>query len=56
MLAYRSEAVLPIKVAPHTHHLTTFQEEPNNEALREDPNLLPSVRGDTLLRETLYKL
>ena len=56
MLAYGSKAVLPLKVALHTHRLTTFQDELNNEALREALDLLPSIRGDALLRETLYKL
>ena len=56
MLAYGSEAVLPIEVALHTHHLTMFQEELNNATLREALDLLPSVREDALLREALYKL
>jgi len=33
MLAYGLEAMLPTEVALHTHRLTTFQEELNNEAL-----------------------
>lgn len=48
--------MLPVKVALYTHHLITFQEELNNEALREALALLPFVRGDARLRETLYKL
>ena len=56
MLAYESEAVLPVEVALHTHHLTTFQEELNNPALREALDLLLVVRGDALLWEALYKL
>jgi len=49
MLTYGSEAVLPVGVALHTHHLTTFQEQLNNAALREALDLLPSIRGDALL-------
>jgi len=56
MLAYDSEAVLLIEVALHTCHLTTFQEQLNNAALREALDLLPFVRGDAFLREALYKL
>jgi len=56
MLAYVSEAVLPIEVGLHTHHLTKFQEELNNATLREALDLLPSVQGNALLRERLYKL
>jgi len=56
MLAYGSEAVLPIEVALHTHRLTSFQETLNNAALRETLDLLPSIRGDALIREALYKL
>jgi len=33
-----------------------FQEELNNAPLREALDLLPSVRGNALLREALYKL
>ena len=55
-LAYGSEAILPVKVAIQTHRLTTFQEELNNAALLEALYLLPSVRGDALIREVLYKL
>ena len=33
MLAYGSEAILPVEVALHTHRLTTFQEELNKAAL-----------------------
>ena len=56
MLAYGSEAVLPVEVVLHTYRLTTFQEELNNATLREALDLLPSIRGDALLREALYKL
>ena len=56
MLAYGSEAILPIEVALHTHRLTTFQAASNNAALREALDLLPSVCGDSLLREALHKL
>ena len=56
MLANGSEAVLLVEVALHTHHLITFQKELNNTTLREVLGLLPSVRGDALLREALYKL
>jgi len=56
MLAYGSEAVLPVEVAFHTHRLITFQEELNNVALQEALDLLPSIRGDALFREELYKL
>lgn len=56
MLTYGSETVLPVEVALHTHRLTTFQEAANNAALREALDLLPSIRGDSMLRETLYKL
>jgi len=56
MLAYGSEAVLPVEVALHTHRLTAFQETLNNAALREALDLLPSVRGNALLRKALYKL
>jgi len=56
VLVYGSVAVLLVEVALHTHRLTTFQEELNNEALREALNLLPSVQGNALLQETLYKL
>ena len=56
MLAYGSEAVLPIEVALHTHGLTTFQEGLNNAALRKALDLFPSIRGDALLRGALYKL
>jgi len=56
MLAYGSEAALPIEVALHTHRLTSFQETLNNVALREALDLLPSIRGDARLREALYKL
>jgi len=55
VLAYGSEAVLPVEVALHTHRLTTFQEELNNAALPEALDL-PSIRGDALLREALFKL
>jgi len=41
MLAYGSEAVLPVEVALHTDRLTTFQEGLNNMALREALNLPP---------------
>ena len=50
MLAYGSEAILPVEVALHTHQLTTFQEMLNNATLREALDLLPSIRGDALLR------
>jgi len=56
MLAYGSEAVLPIEAALHTHRLTTSLEGLNNEALCEAVNLPPSIRSDALLREALYKL
>jgi len=56
MLAYGSEAVLPIEVALQTHWLTTFQEALNNAALHEALDLIPSIRGDALLSEALYKL
>ena len=56
MLAYGSDAVLPIKVALHTHRLTTFQEKLNNAALCEALDLLPSIRDDALIREALYEL
>jgi len=56
MLAYGSEAVLPVEVALHTYQLITFQEELNNAALQEALDLLPSIRADALLREALYKL
>ena len=56
MLAYLSEAVLLVEVTLHTHRLNMFQEELNNAALREALDLLPSIRGDTILREALYKL
>ena len=56
MLAYRSEAILPVQLALRTHQLSTFQEELNNTTLREALNLLPSIRGDALFREELYKL
>ena len=46
MLAYGSEAVLPVKVALQTHRLTTFQEALNNATLREALDLF---------REALYK-
>ena len=55
-LTYGSEVVLPVEVALHTHRRTTFQEAPNNAALREALDLLPSIHGDSLLREALYKL
>ena len=48
--------MLHVKVALYTHHLTTFQDELNNAALREALDLLPSIRRDALLREALYKL
>ena len=48
--------MLLVEVALHTHRLTTFQEELNNEALQVALDLLTSVRGDVLLRETVYKL
>jgi len=50
MLAYGSEAVLPIKVILHTHRLITFEEELNNVALHEALDLLPSIPGDALVR------
>jgi len=56
MLAYGSEAVLSVEVTLHIHRLTTFQEELNNATLREALDLLPSIRGDALLREAPYKL
>ena len=56
MLAYGSKAILPVEVALHTHCLTTFYEELNSAVLREALDLLPTVRGDTLIRETLYML
>ena len=55
MLTYGSEAVLPVEVSLHTHCLTTFQEELNNAAVLEALDLLPSIRGDALLQEALYK-
>jgi len=55
MLAFGSEVVLPVEIALHTHHLTTFQEELNNVALREALDLLSSVLSDAFLRETFYK-
>ena len=45
-----------MEVVLHTHQLTTFQEELKNAVLREALGLLPSIRGDTLLREAFYKL
>ena len=48
MLAYGSEAVLPIEVALHSYLLKTFQEEFNNAALREALDLFPSIRSDAL--------
>ena len=56
MLAYGSEAVLPVKVALHTHRLTTFQEKLNNAALCVALDLLPFIRDDALIQEALYKL
>jgi len=56
MLAYESEAFLPVEVALHTQSLTTFQEELKYATLREALDLLPAVRGDALLRAALYKL
>ena len=56
MLAYGSEAILPVEVALHTHRLTTFQKELNNAALCKALDLLLSVQGDAFLREALYKL
>jgi len=56
MLAYRSKIVLPVKVALHTHRHGMLQEKLNNAALREALDLLPTIRGDVLLRETLHKL
>ena len=56
MLIYDSEAVLPVKVALHKHHLTTFQESLNNTALPEALDLLSSIHGDALIYEALYKL
>ena len=56
MLAYRLEVVLPVKVALHTQPLTKFQEELNNATLREALDLMPSVRVNVLLRETLYNV
>jgi len=56
MLAYGSEAILPIEVSLHTHRVTTFQEGLNNMALRKALDLLHSIRGDALLQEALYKL
>ena len=56
ILAYGSEGDPPVGVALHTHRLTTFQQELNNAALREALHLLPSIRGDALLKEALYKL
>ena len=56
MLAYGLKAIVPIDVALYTHCLTTFQEELNNEALREALDLLPAIRGDACLQEALYKL
>ena len=45
-----------MEVALYTHRLTTCQEELNNAALQEALDLLPSICGDALLREALYKL
>jgi len=56
MLAYRSKAVPLVEAALHIHRLTRFQEELNNAAHREALDLLPSIRGNALLREALYKL
>jgi len=56
MLIYDSEAVLPVKVSLHKHHLTTFQESLNNTALPEALDLLSSIHGDALIYEALYKL
>lgn len=41
ILTYESKVVLAVKVALHTHRLTTFQESCNNATLREALNLLP---------------
>ena len=46
----------PFEVALHTHRLTTFQEDLNNAVLREALDLLPSIRGNALRKEALYKL
>jgi len=56
IFTYMSKAVLLVKVALYTHRLTTSQEELNNKALREALDLLSSIGGNALLRETLYKL
>ena len=56
ILTYVSKAMLPIDVALPTHHLITFQEALSNIAPCEALNLLPSVQGDTLLREAIYML
>jgi len=56
MLAYGSEPIPPVEVTLYTHRLTTFQEELNNEALQEALNFLPSICGNALLQEALYKL
>jgi len=56
MLAYGFETVLLVEVTLYTHQLTNFQEELSNAALRETLDILPSIHGDVLLREALYKL
>ena len=56
MLTDAFEAVLPVDVALHSYHLSTFQEALNNVALQEVLDLLPSIWGDALLREMIYKL
>jgi len=45
-----------IEVAIHTHQLTSIQEHINNEALREELDLLPWVRGNTYPWEEMVKI
>jgi len=56
MLTYGSKAILPIEVALHTHRLTIFQETLNNVAMWQAFDSVPSVQGNALLHEALYKL
>ena len=56
MLVYGSEAVLPVEIVVHTHRISTFQDNLNNQAFRDALDSLPIVRGDAYLREEIAKL
>jgi len=54
-LVFGSKAVLPVKVAIHTHRVATFQVTLNNQTSHEALDLLPLVMGDAYLCEEVAK-